>query len=96
MPEPFAYASGLATDTGLCRGTNEDAAYAGRHLFAVADGFGSMGLGGEVASAAVIDTLTALDTEIPAGEPVTALERQAVAGVEPAEQAVGVAGREQA
>jgi PPM family protein phosphatase len=82
MAEPIAYASGLAADAGVRQEPNEDAAYAGRRLFAVADGFGLMGLGGEVASAAVIETLTGLDTETPPDDPVAALERQAGAAAE--------------
>lgn len=48
-----------STDIGLVRESNQDAAYAGPRLLAVADGFGP---GGELASAAVIDALRQLDT----------------------------------
>jgi serine/threonine protein phosphatase PrpC len=44
------------------------------HLFAVVDGFGSMGLGGDVASATVIDILKRLDTQHSVGELATSLE----------------------
>jgi PPM family protein phosphatase len=57
----------VQTDIGLHREENEDAAYAGTRLLAVADGMGGHAAG-EVASATVIDALKPLDTEIPAGE----------------------------
>ncbi|HEY6481002.1 MAG TPA: protein phosphatase 2C domain-containing protein [Streptosporangiaceae bacterium] len=63
----------VKTDVGLRRTGNEDAAYAGPRLLAVADGLGGHA-GGEVASATVIDALRPLDTEVPAGDLLTALE----------------------
>ncbi|HEX5289443.1 MAG TPA: protein phosphatase 2C domain-containing protein [Streptosporangiaceae bacterium] len=63
----------VKTDVGLRRTGNEDAAYAGPRLLAVADGLGGHA-GGEVASATVIDALRPLDTEVPAGDVLTALE----------------------
>ena len=60
-------------DVGLRREGNEDAAYAGPRLLAVADGLGGHA-GGEVASATVIDALRPLDTEVPAGDVLTALD----------------------
>ena len=63
----------LRTDIGLGRDDNEDSAYAGTRLLAVADGMGGHAAG-EVASAAVIDALRPLDTEVPAGELLNALD----------------------
>jgi protein phosphatase len=73
----------VRTDTGLEREGNEDAAYAGSRLLAVADGMGGHAAG-EVASAAVIDALRPLDTAVPAGELLNALDhavRRATAAI---------------
>jgi protein phosphatase len=64
---------GVRSDVGLKRDGNEDSAYAGARLIAVADGMGGQA-GGEVASAAVIDALRPLDTQVPAGELLNALD----------------------
>ena len=70
------------TDIGRVRETNQDSAYAGSRLLAVADGMGS---GGARASAAVIDALRPLDDALPAGDLLNALEQ----AVEQASAAVG-------
>jgi PPM family protein phosphatase len=64
---------GVRSDVGLEREGNEDAAYAGARLLAVADGLGGHAAG-EVASAAAIDALRPLDTDVPAGELINALD----------------------
>jgi PPM family protein phosphatase len=59
------------SDIGLVRETNQDSAYAGTRLLAVADGMGS---GGQTASAAVIDALKPLENALPAADLLNALE----------------------
>jgi protein phosphatase len=63
----------VRSDKGLQRADQEDAAYAGAQLLAVADGMGGHAAG-EVASAAAIEALRALDTQVPAGELLNALD----------------------
>src|SRR6185369_3332674 len=62
------------TDVGLVRSNNEDAAHAGRHVVALADGIGGMPAG-ELASDVVVRALAALDAgetaEVP--DPIEAL-----------------------
>ena len=62
----------VRSDVGLLRQGNEDSAYAGPHLLAVADGMGGQAAG-EVASAATITTIATLDVEDPGPELVNAL-----------------------
>lgn len=61
------------SDVGMLREGNEDSAYAGAHLLAVADGMGGH-VGGEIASAAAIEALRSLDKDLPATELLAALE----------------------
>jgi len=70
--EPLAIRYAARSDIGRCRETNQDSAYAGSRLLAVADGMGS---GGGLASAAVIDALRQLETSLPAGGLINALEQ---------------------
>jgi serine/threonine protein phosphatase PrpC len=70
--EALAIRYAARTDIGRVRETNQDSAYAGSRLLAVADG---MGVGGARASAAVIDALRPLDDALPAGDLLNALEQ---------------------
>ncbi|MFF0188467.1 MerR family transcriptional regulator [Streptomyces sp. NPDC005244] len=75
------------SDTGLVRESNQDTAYAGSRLFAVADGFGRAGA---TAGAAAVEALKPLETRgFAAGDLLNVLEE----AVEEAKSAVnGVAG----
>jgi PPM family protein phosphatase len=69
------------SDIGRHRKSNQDTAYAGARLLAVADGMGS---GGDQASAAAIDALKPLEAGLPAGNLLNALSdavRQAESAV---------------
>ncbi|MFD7120682.1 MerR family transcriptional regulator [Streptomyces sp. NPDC059892] len=85
IPLGIRYAA--LSDTGLVRQSNQDTAYAGSRLLAVADGYGSTGA---PASAAAVDALKYLETDgVPAGDLLNVLED----AVDQAKQAVlGVAG----
>lgn len=68
---PLAIRYAALSDTGLVRETNQDTAYAGSRLLAVADGYGS---GGTAAGAAAVDVLKRLETDtVPAGSLLNAL-----------------------
>jgi PPM family protein phosphatase len=62
------------SSTGLVRVANEDAVYAGRRLYAVADGMGGH-VAGEVASSTVIAALRAYDVEVASADLVETLSR---------------------
>jgi protein phosphatase len=62
----------IRSDVGLLREGNEDAAYAGPRLLAVADGMGGHAAG-EVASAAAISALSRLDEDAPGTDLLDAL-----------------------
>jgi protein phosphatase len=87
----------VATHVGLVRSNNEDAAFAGRHLVAVADGIGGLPAG-ELASQIVITALRVLDAAERVSDPagllaasVEAANRriQRVAAADPAREGMG-------
>ncbi|UNS97727.1 MerR family transcriptional regulator [Streptomyces tubbatahanensis] len=57
---PLGIRYAALTDAGRVRGNNQDTAYAGERLLAVADGFGA---GGGTASAAAVDVFKRLETD---------------------------------
>ncbi len=61
------------SDVGMLREGNEDSAYAGARLLVVADGMGGH-VGGEIASAAAVNALRPLDTDVPTNELLAALQ----------------------
>lgn len=69
---PLTIRYAALTDAGLVRESNQDAAYAGSRLLAVADGFGG---GGGPAGAAAIDTLKQLEEgSLPAADLLNVLD----------------------
>ncbi|MFE3203820.1 MerR family transcriptional regulator [Embleya sp. NPDC059237] len=88
---PLGVRYAALSDTGLVRPTNQDTAYAGPHLLAVADGYGTAGA---EAGAAAVDALKHLET---AGIPADGLLNVLEDAVEQAKQAVhGVTGADSA
>ncbi|MFT4126568.1 MAG: protein phosphatase 2C domain-containing protein [Gordonia sp. (in: high G+C Gram-positive bacteria)] len=67
------------SDQGLVRSNNEDSAYAGPRLLALADGMGGHAAG-EVASRLVIEALRSLDDDDPGDDLLGALDRATQAG----------------
>ena len=64
MTAELTLIASAVSETGQVRESNEDSAYSGRWLFAVADGMGGHAAG-EIASAAVIESLRAHDDVVP-------------------------------
>ncbi|MGW0038127.1 PP2C family protein-serine/threonine phosphatase [Gordonia sp. NPDC003376] len=67
------------SDQGLVRANNEDSAYAGPRLLALADGMGGHAAG-EVASRLVIEAMRSLDDDDPSGDLLSALDRATQTG----------------
>lgn len=76
MRVAIRYAAG--SDVGRTRDNNEDSAYAGPWLLAVADGMGGH-VGGEIASSLAIQTLASADAEVAQSQLVETLERAVLA-----------------
>src|SRR5215469_7491646 len=94
----FALRYAVRSDVGLLREGNEDSAYAGPRLLAVADGMGGYEAG-EVASAAVIKSVSPLDRApmpesklIDAISEAVAVAKQNLRGIVEADPAVGSMG----
>jgi serine/threonine protein phosphatase PrpC len=76
MRVAISYAAG--SDVGRARENNEDSAYAGPWLLAVADGMGGH-VGGEIASSLAIQSLASIDAEVPQAKLVENLEHAVLA-----------------
>lgn len=73
-----AVSHAVASDVGRTRKNNEDSAYAGPWLLAVADGMGGH-VGGEIASSLAVSALAQVDAETPPDQLVPALEQAVLA-----------------
>lgn len=71
MVDALTINAGALTDRGLVRPANQDTAYAGARLLAVADGFGDRGTD---ASSVAVEALRSLETRLPAGDLLNLLE----------------------
>jgi serine/threonine protein phosphatase PrpC len=67
-PIPLTIRYAARSDRGLVRETNQDWAYAGTRLLAVADGFGNHDAAERPVSAVAIDALRPLEATIPSGD----------------------------
>ncbi len=74
MTETLCLSWAAVSVEGQVRENNEDSLYAGRRLFAVADGLGGHAAG-EIASAAVVMSLRGHDCEVAAGDLLEVLAR---------------------
>lgn len=75
MVDTHTITAAALTDRGLVRPANQDCAYAGAHLLAVADGFGDRGT---AAGSAAVEALRALESALPAADLLGVVEDAAL------------------
>ena len=75
MIDAFTVTAAALTDRGHVRPANQDTAYAGTRLLAVADGFGDLGV---AASSAAVEALRPLEDSLPAGDLLGVVEDAAL------------------
>jgi len=90
MSDALSIKYAVRLDQGTGRDSNEDAAYAGDHLLAVADGM--RGPAGASASAAAIEALKRME---PSGDPAPALLTRLAAAIDEVDRTVRGAGTEE-